>query len=132
MTSSPLDDLEQLLDRLDTGIDVSMPRAASCDVVDHDDSYTVLVDLPGYDAEELEVTYSDGRLRIHGERQDSLDVEEDAYIRRERRRATVDRTVRIPDPIDEAAIAATYSDGVLEVTLPKAEDTTGGHEIEIE
>lgn len=132
MRSSPLDDLEQLLDRLDTGIDMSMPRAASCDVVDRDDAYTVLVDLPGYDADELDVTFSDGRLHIHGERQDHLDVEEDAYIRRERRRAVVNRTVRIPDPVDETAISATYSDGVLEITLPKAEDATSGHEIEIE
>ncbi len=132
MHTSPLDDLERLLDRLDTGIDMSMPRAASCDIAERDDEYTVLVDLPGYDAEALEVTFSDGRLHIRGEREDRLDVEEDAYVRRERRRAAVNRTIRIPDTVDETAIAAEYADGVLTVTLPKAEETTGGREIEIE
>ncbi len=132
MHSNPLDDLENILDRIDQGIDVPMPGTASLDLVDQDNEYLVVMDLPGYDPDELDVTFSDGRLQVSGERAETVDVEEEQYVRRERRQATVNRTVTIPDRIEKDEITATYTDGVLEVTLPKAEDEDNGHEITIE
>lgn len=108
--------------------------SASVDVADHDEEFVVTVDLPGYETDDIDLTLTNDTVRIEAEREESTeeDDEDEQYIRRERRRQTVSRSVTLPDPVDETDVSASYNNGVLTVTLPKQHVDGDGHEIDIE
>lgn len=84
-----------------------------------DDGYVVMVDLPGFDRDDLVLRYEDDVLSIRGET--DVTTATDAGTRRHSRR--VAERVAVPGPVADADITATYRNGVLEVTLPHADDT---------
>ena len=84
-----------------------------------DDGYVVMADLPGYERDELDLTYADGALTISGVHEDG---EGEGY-----RSRSVTETVTIPEEVDAEAIEATYRNGVLEVTLPVVADSSTHH-----
>lgn len=135
----PLSDIEELLDRLtdelDDGLGADLAlHDVPVDVVDRGDAFLVSAELPGFAEDELTVELIDDRLRIEGERS-TAESDEDLtgrYIRRERTRETVTRSITLPEKVDESAVSATFDQGVLKVTLPKAADVDDGQEIEID
>jgi HSP20 family protein len=77
-------------------------------------------DLPGMDAESLDVTVDRGVLTVSATRGEELAEGEKPYVR-ERVTGTLSRRIRLGDAIDSAAVEAGYSDGVLTVRVPLAE-----------
>ena len=77
---------------------------------------------PGVDPQSLNVTALQNRLTISGEKSKlAEDVKPEAFHRNERASGKFVRTVDLPMEIDEARIQAEYKNGLLVVTLPKAE-----------
>lgn len=102
------------------------------DVGESDEEVTITADLPGYDREEIDVTIHEGRLTLRAERDRETEEENEEYHRRERRHREVTRTIRIPAEIEKDAASATYSNGVLTVTLPKVDESDGsGYHIDV-
>ncbi|RLM47834.1 Hsp20/alpha crystallin family protein [Haloarcula sp. Atlit-47R] len=93
-----------------------------------DDGYAVMVDLPGFERDDLSVRFDDGVLTIQGE--STVAEETSAGARRHSRR--VAERVAVPQPVSDDAITATYHNGVLEITLPRAADADDSNRIEIE
>lgn len=100
------------------------------DVIDEGESLVTTIDLPGFDREDVSIHLHDQTLRIEADRTSELDETEGTYVRRERRRRAMTRTVQLPDPVDETDISATMSNGVITITLPKRVPNEG-HEIDI-
>jgi len=121
---NPFGEIERFFDRMSEQFEDTaewpmrgMGSDAAVDVVDAGDAFEVHVDLPGFAKEDVELTLSDGTLRVHAE----ADADEGGrYVRQERHRGSVDRTVTLPERVDEEGIEATLSRGVLTVTLGKA------------
>jgi HSP20 family protein len=91
------------------------------DLVDQDDKVVVKAALPGVDRNEVTLSVLGDTLTIAGEKK--LPATEDVtYIRHERPHGTFRRLVDMPYSIDQSNITATYKDGVLTITLPKAEE----------
>ena len=132
MRTNPLEDLEALLDQFDQDLAVSTGAGGAVDLIETDEEYVAVVDLPGYETTDLDVTYADGRLTISGTRTDTVDATDEQYIRRERRTKSVDKTVALPGPVVEDEITATHEAGVLTITLPKADPADQGRAIDIE
>lgn len=110
---------------------VQMRRDTAVDLVDAGEAYQVRVDLPGFGKDDVELTLSKNTLRVRADRES--EPEEDVrYVRRERREGAVDRTVTLPDNVDEAGIEATLADGVLTVTLSKEATAEDAKSIDIE
>ena len=102
------------------------------DLVEYDDRFDVMVDLPGFDHDDVELVLRNNRLRITATREeayDDADAVGDAgrVLRHERRQQTVDRTIRIPELVDDEAIEAQMNNGVLAISLPKKEDEAVSH-----
>lgn len=132
MKGNPFKEIEDMLARMEDTLDTgTVVESISVDVAERDDEYVVTADLPGYDVEDIDVSYADGRLRIRAASTEETTTEGERYIRQERRQQAVDRTVSIPDRVDDDGIEATYNNGVLTVTLPRTDDE-GGRTIEIE
>lgn len=97
--------------------------APALDVVERDNEYLVRAEMPGVNKDNIEVTLADGVLTIAGEsHQESEEKEGERLIRRERRYGKYTRTLRVGTQVDEKKVKAAYKDGILEVTLPKAEE----------
>lgn len=131
---SPFEDLEELFDRMSRGFgpDLAVSAGIRVDVIDRGEEYEVIADVPGFENDDIDVTFADGTLRIQADSTIENEDEDGEYLRRERRERSLSRSVRIPDSIDEDEISAGLSDGVLRVTLPKRSTGGSGHRIEIE
>ena len=92
------------------------------DVIERDNEFIVRAEMPGIKKDEIEVSLENGVLTL-GAQTTSATEEKDGerVIRQERRYGKYVRSLRIGKDIDEKKVKAAYKDGVLELTLPKAE-----------
>ena len=81
----------------------------------------VTVEVPGVNADDLDITLEDGLLTIQGERQFASESSEQQYHRVERRYGSFRRSITLPSQVQADAIEASFRT-VLEVVVPKAEE----------
>jgi HSP20 family protein len=93
------------------------------DTYEKDDAIVVKAELPGVDKEDISIDVNNNVLTIKGERKHDDEVKEENYHRRERFYGHFQRAFTLPDNVDAEKIDAKYNDGVLEVTVPKTEET---------
>lgn len=91
------------------------------DVAEQDDAYIVKASVPGVPAEDVEVTLTDNVLTIKGEMKADKEINEEHYHLRERRFGSFVRSVTLPTAVEADKIEAVNENGVLTLTLPKAE-----------
>lgn len=92
-------------------------------IKEDDDDFVVEVAVPGLNKEDFKIELENDVLTISSEKKENKDVEGDNYKRREFRYSTFKRTFSLPEnKIDGDKVDANYSDGVLEITLPKREE----------
>jgi len=101
------------------------------DIYDQNGETVVRAELPGVNKEDISLDINDGVMNIKGERSSEEEVEEGSYYRKERLSGSFQRSVPLPEPVDADQVKATYKDGVLEVRVPKTEET-GARRISIE
>jgi len=92
------------------------------DIYEDKDNFVVKAELPGMKKEDIDVSLHDGSLSISGERKSEQKWEDAEVHRAERFFGRFQRTVALPSAVDAGKIKAQYKDGVLTVTLPKAEE----------
>ena len=91
------------------------------DLYQDNDNVIATVELPGMRKEDIDISLRDGVLTIAGERQSSLGEGENAE-RTERFSGKFRRSITLPSRVDAGKVSASYKDGILTVTLPKAEE----------
>ena len=96
-------------------------------VYDNGDSYLLLAQLPGHATDDVELTITGETLTIRGERKRPDGVKDDNFRRQERPMGRWTRSITLPDRIDSAQVGASFSNGILTVTLPKAEGAKPRH-----
>jgi len=92
------------------------------DVYEDKDNLLVKAELPGLKKEDIEISLHDGFLTLSGERKQEEKQENGGVYRSERCLGRFHRSISLPCSVVADKINATYKDGVLEVTLPKAEE----------
>ncbi|QLG29097.1 Hsp20/alpha crystallin family protein [Halorarum halophilum] len=141
---TPFDDMNRVFDRMSRQFDETwggidqMRRldGPAVDVAEYDDEIVVVVDLPGLSKEDIDLSVRGDTLSISAERSIEQDEEseEGAWVRRERRAESVRRRIGLPDEVHEDEASATYTNGVLTVTLPKVhvdDDGDDDHRIDV-
>ena len=97
------------------------PSYPPLELEDKGDNLVITAELPGVDKEEVELTVLKDTLTIAGEKK--LPAENDTkYIRHERAYGTFRKLVNLPYSVAQDNIKASYKDGVLTITLPKADE----------
>jgi HSP20 family protein len=91
------------------------------DLYQNSDNVVAVLELPGMQKEDIEISLHDGTLTISGERKRSSSNGEKAE-RTERYVGSFRRSVSLPVRVDANKVNATYQDGILTITLPKAEE----------
>lgn len=97
----------------------------SIDVSETDDTVEVKTDLPGFKAEEVDIEIRDNYLTVSGSQTEETESETDngrKFHRLERRKGSFSRSVWLPCDVQQDKVEAELNDGVLTVTMPKAEE----------
>ena len=89
------------------------------DIREEDQQFVIHADLPGVDAKDIDVTLEKGVLTIRGRRELSARDEKNGYRRTERVSGEFFRRFTLPDTTDAQAVKARFTNGVLEVAIPK-------------
>ena len=90
-------------------------------VNESDLEYTVSMDLPGVRKKDVEVNISEGKVKVIGNRNDSQLKEGNSCILQETSHGTFQRSFELSNAIQQDKIKANFNNGVLNLTLPKAE-----------
>lgn len=90
-------------------------------ITQDDDSFHVRAEIPGIKPSELHITALRNRLILQGRREIPQENGKVSWHRKERAEGSFSRTVTLPTEIDAEKVEARYTDGVLTLTLPKAE-----------
>jgi HSP20 family protein len=129
---APFGRLSTLHDEIDRLFNLSFPAfnrnpewfgwAPALDVTQDKDDLTVKVELPGMKKEEIAIALNEGVLTVSGERKREEEKKEGEMFRSERFFGKFQRSVTLPTAIDSKKVRAAYKDGILVITLPKAEE----------
>ena len=104
------------------GNDTQTPTGApALDLYQDADSFTVKAEIPGLKKEDIKLSLQDGALTLSGERRNEKNHDEKGSLRNERFFGRFERSINLPMQVDGTRVTASYEDGVLTVTLPKAE-----------
>ena len=124
------DEIDQVFNRLfptsnDNERNESTARmwAPRTDMVETTDNYEIHLDLPGMSKDDLQINMQERQLTVSGERRHEARNEDDELVRVERAFGHFHRSFTLPQSIQEDSIEATYEDGVLKITVPKAEES---------
>ena len=101
------------------------------DVYEDDGHIVVKADIPGLSRDEISVKLIENTLEISGEKTTEEKVDRRDYLRVERTYGRFNRVLRLPEGLDADNVAASFTDGVLEVRIPKVEDKRTVHNIPI-
>ena len=92
------------------------------DLAETENAYHVHVDLPGLSKDDLEINFHEGVLSISGKRNAQTKDEETKYVRVERSYGRFYRAFTLPQMVKSDEIDASFENGVLHITVPKAEE----------
>jgi HSP20 family protein len=120
----PFEEIERLLERM-SDVREQGDRDLAMDVEDTGDSFAVRADLPGFDKDDIDVEVHERTLHVSAVHEEETeaeasDDEETTFIRRERSKQSVSRSVTLPEDVQEDEATATFENGVLTVELPKS------------
>jgi HSP20 family protein len=87
-----------------------------------DGKFTVRVELPGVDPENVEVSVAGGILTVKGKREEKHETRKRDFFRRELRYGSFERSITLPEGIKAEDLKATYHNGVLELTAPMPQE----------
>ena len=93
------------------------------DLVESGDHFVLRADLPGMKQEDVQIEFEDNVLSISGERRSEHEERDEGFHRVERAFGSFQRTLTLPKGVDPEAISARFEDGVLEVRIPKPEES---------
>jgi HSP20 family protein len=126
------DRLSSLRDLLDSAFELAGPSlnqgrragtwAPTLDIYEDADRLTVKVEAAGMKKEDFDISLHDDNLTVSGERKSESETREGESFRSERFFGQFSRTVTLPLAVKADGVSATYTDGVLTISLPKAEE----------
>jgi HSP20 family protein len=91
------------------------------DLAERDNDYIVKMELPGVDKTDVKVTIQGTTITVRGEKKQEKESKDSSYFRLERSYGTFERSFTLPGEVQSEKINAGYKDGILTITLPKAE-----------
>ena len=100
------------------------PCISKCDIYEENDEYHVVMDVPGFNKDNINIDFNDGYLTVEATQENKNEENKRNYIRRERSYNTIKRQFYIGN-VDIDSANADFKDGILEIVIPKVteEDT---------
>lgn len=120
--------LDSIFDNFMDSVDLDIIK---CDIYEKDGSYYIEADIPGFKKEEISVECEDGYVTITAEKNNEVsDSDDKQYIKRERFYGKTIRKFYVGN-VDNEKISAEFKDGILEIIVPKEEESVNKRAIDI-
>ncbi|HLQ44350.1 MAG TPA: Hsp20/alpha crystallin family protein [Planctomycetaceae bacterium] len=122
-------DLEREVDRLLQSVNMTFQglrfgrQYPPVNLYELSEEYLIMAEVPGVRSEDLELTITNGVLSMKGRNADPVGAAEERFRRQERPRGVWQRSISIPDRVNVESLSAEFTDGILKIHLPKAEET---------
>ena len=122
-------DLEREVDRLLQSVNMTFQglrfgrQYPPVNLYELPDEYLIIAEVPGVRSEDLELAITNGVLSMKGRNADPDGAAEERFRRQERPRGVWHRSISIPDRVNVESLSAEFTDGILKIHLPKAEET---------
>lgn len=116
--------LNRALDQAFNGVGSARVWVPALDVAERGDAYVIHAELPGVSPDQVDVRFEQNVLTVRGTKPASFDVSTDGEVRvfaAERVHGSFERSVRLPEFVDAEKIDASFTNGLLTVTIPKAQ-----------
>jgi len=91
------------------------------DIQETEEGYRLLAELPGLTRDDINITLENNVLRLSGERKFERDVKKESFHRVERTYGAFSRAFALPQQVNSEGVQASFENGVLTITVPKAE-----------
>ena len=91
-------------------------------ITENKNGYQVSLAAPGMEKNDFNIDVEGNMITISSEKEDNLEEKDSRYTRREYSYSSFSRSFHLPDEVNQDKIEATYTDGVLNVMLPKKEE----------
>ncbi len=98
-------------------------RSMAMDIVEHDNEFEVMANLPGFRKENVKISMHDSQLIIEAKCEESKEEKKGTVYRCERYSGSYRRSLHLPESVDAGNIQAKMEDGVLRLTIPKKQPT---------
>jgi HSP20 family protein len=99
--------------------DLNWSSAPPVDITESERAYEIAAELPGMDEKSIEVKLVNGGLTIRGEKREEREEKKKDYYLHERHFGSFERSFALPEGVDSDKIAASFTQGVLKIVLPK-------------
>ena len=134
----PLRDLVQLQEKMNTMFDDALSRTVGpdgsgalgsagwkppVDLFEEPARYVLRADLPGISASDVQIQVEEGTLTLRGERKLDSGVSREAFLRVERPYGRFSVQISLPPSVDGSAVRARHRNGVIEIEMPKKEES---------
>jgi HSP20 family protein len=116
---------------LSSDVVTAVGMSPAVDVYDDGGSIVVKAELPGLSRKDIEVKLIDNTLEITGEKKSEEKIDRRDYLKVERSYGKFSRTLRLPEGLDADHVSARFSDGVLEINIPRTEGKRTVHHVTI-
>jgi HSP20 family protein len=120
------DEMDNLFDGFFRGLDrpfAGYKAWPAIDVAEKDEAVVVRAEIPGCEPKDIDVSVYGNTLTISGEKKESKEEKDKGYYHMESTYGSFRRDISLPTDVDADKIDAAYKNGVLSITLPKAEKT---------
>lgn len=103
------------------------------DVIESDKSFKITAEMPGMDADDIDISVNNNTLSIHGEKKTCKEErnDDDIVVRSERTYGSYQRTLSLPENADLANIDASFKKGVLHLEVPKTTTEAESRKIKV-
>ncbi len=118
-------EIDRMFDRFRGGMQDDGSATAwlpAVDITENADAFVVNVEVPGIKKNDVKISVQNGVLTVRGERKQEEESQGETYHRLERSHGVFQRSFTLPTSVKSDKIDAAYNDGVLTITLPKAEE----------
>ena len=120
-------EMNRLLDRIvptdvGNGEKMGLSFIPAAEMTETPEAVQLKLEIPGMEAKDLNVEVTADSLTINGERKSEIKTEEEGFTRTEFRYGKFHRVIPLPVQVDNSNVTAEYKDGILNLTLPKAEE----------
>jgi HSP20 family protein len=130
-TTDPFGSFDRVVDGLWRGLGASVPAPAGfaprIDVVEREGEYLVTAELPGLEEKDFHLEVHGNALTLTGEKRVEREDERKGWRWSERSYGSFRRSIQLPDDVASDKASAAFRNGVLTVTLPKAEHAKVRH-----
>jgi HSP20 family protein len=114
-------EMNRLFDATSRGRVFNSPSYPAINIWTNDDGQLITAEMPGVNPEDLDIDVTGDALSISGERVQDEVAKEARYHRRERSFGSFSRTIQLPFMVDTDRVDASFKNGVLQISLPRAD-----------